>query len=290
MPLTTIYGGGTRVIGDVSTGLFPQPIHPDVMAYVAAQVANGYNPSRARVDALNNLVWAFIGNGIYEKCQIIYPFLGGTTANTHKWNLKNVADTDAAFRIAFTGTWVFADTGIAATPLNTANFGNVFYTPSVNATNNDAHMSIYIRNSFTGTGAPIGGRNGNQASSTAFQIFASTGLSITTLQAQNTNQGIAFGTAGAAGFYAGNRSSSVLSEAYYNGVKKGTSVAASASLATATGPIILGAVTNGLIIGRQFNTTSEMAFVSIGQSLTNIQQEMFYQIVQAYQTALGRQV
>lgn len=288
MPLTTIYGdgNGTRVIGSVSTGLFPQPLHPDVAAYVANQIANGYSPSRERVDALNNLVYELIGGGIYNNCQAIYPFLGGTTANAQKWNLKNAANTDAAFRLSFIGSWTYADTGIQTNSAINSNYARTFYTPSVNATSDNSHLSVYIRNSFTGTGCPIGGINGNQAGSVGFQIFASTALSGTTMQAQNTNQISNFGTS-AAGMYLGNRSGSTAQQAYYNGFLKATSSATSSSLASCTSEITLACRNNGAF-AMQWPTNSEIAFASIGQSLTDVQARAFSIAVKAYQTALGR--
>lgn len=291
MPITAISGGSqtTKVIGSTSLGLFPQPLHPDVMAYVNAQVSNGYSPSRGRVDALNNLVYALIGNGIYSKCQAIYPFLGGTTGNAQKWNLKNVADTDAAFRLGFQGSWTFAETGVKVTAVSASNYARTYYTPSTNATNNSGHLSAYIRTVYTGQGCIIGGSNGTLATSVAYQIFASTTYSQSVIQGQNTSQWIAYGTSGAAGFYQANRSTSTAQQAYYNGTLKATGTAASSSIASATSELTL-ASRNGGAFSMSFGNSAEMAFISIGTSLTAFENQMFYEIVQAYQTSLGRQV
>jgi hypothetical protein len=293
MPLTTIYGdgNGTRVIGSTSMGLFPQPLHPDVAAYVGNQVANGYSPSRARVDALNNLVYELIGGGVYDKFQVIYPFLGGTTANAQKWNLKNAANTDAAFRLSFTGSWTFSETGIVMTSASQSNYARTFYTPSVNATNTDSHLSVYIRNQFTGTGCPIGGIAGSQATSLGYQIFASTILNGSTMQAQNTSNIISFGTS-SAGLYVGTITPDVNTPrfAYYNGNQTATATG-SQSLAGCTAEIYLGLRNNGS--GNptvQWPTTSEIALATIGLSLNKIQVRNYYIAVQAYQTTLGRQV
>ncbi len=288
MPLTTIYGDGTRVVGSLSGGLFPQPIHPDVSAYVANLIANGYTPSTARVSTLNNFVYTLIGNGIYDKCQVIYPVLGGTTASVHKWNLKNPADTDAAFRLTFNGSWTFADTGMKTSAASVANYARTYYTPSAHATSNSGHLSVYIRNSYSGTGCIIGGSAGGATTSVAFQIFASTAFSTTTIQAQNTAQASAFGIS-AAGMYMGNRSASNAQQAYYNGFQRSSSTAASSSLASATSMITMGCRNNGSFV-MEHPTNSEIAFASIGQSLNAAQSRAFYLAVQAYQRGLGRQV
>ena len=48
-------------------------------------------------------------NNIWEQLTIFYPFVG-TSANQHKLNLINPANTDAAHRITFTGSWDHSQT------------------------------------------------------------------------------------------------------------------------------------------------------------------------------------
>jgi hypothetical protein len=287
MPLTALGGAaGTVVIGDTTTTVFPQTLHPNVMAYVAAQAANGYNPSRTRVDALNNLVWGLVGMGLWDKCQAIYPFLGGTTADAQKWNLKDVRDVDAAFRVTFTGSWTFAETGVKTTTASTANYARTYYTPSTNATSNSVHLSVYIRNQYTGSGCVIGGTNSSSAIAPAIQIFASTTLSGTTVQARNSSDFITYGTS-SAGFYAGNRNTSSSQQAYYNGVQR--AISAATSLALTTSELTISCRNNGGFVMEQ-PTNSEIAFATIGTSLTAFEQRVMYQLIQTYQTSLGRQV
>lgn len=289
MPLTALGGTtGTVVIGDTTTTVFPQTLHPNVMAYVAAQVANGYSPSRARVDALNNLVWGLVANGIWDKCQVIYPFLGGTTAAAQKWNIKNVQDTNAAFRLTFNGSWTFAETGIKPVTASTANRARTYYTPSINATNNSGHLTAYVRTQFTGTGCIIGGINGGFTTSIGFQIFVGTSVSGTTIQARNTVDISNFGIF-TPGMYSGNRSSSTSQQAYYNGLLRSQNSNASSLLSSATGELTMAARNLGTLTFDSANN-SEIAFTTIGQSLSALEQKLMYQIVQAYQTALGRQV
>jgi hypothetical protein len=288
MPLTALGGtSGTVVIGDTTTTVFPQTLHPNVSAYIAAQVANGYSPSRARVDALNNLVWGLVGSGIWDKCQAIYPFLGGTTAAAQKWNIKNVQDTNAAFRLTFTGSWTFAETGIKPVTASTANYARTYYTPSVHATSNSGHLTTYIRTQFSGTGCVIGGSTSFSGAADAFQIFASTALSSTTIQAQNATNQSTYGTSGAVGMYSGNRSSSASQQAYYNGFLRSSNTSTSTALTTSE-LTMAGRNYGSLTIERP--TDSEIAFTTIGTSLTALENKLMYQIVQAYQTALGRQV
>lgn len=53
--------------------------------------------------AITNLVLDLKSAGIWSKIDALYPFVGGT-ASTHKYNLKDPRDLDAAFRITFNET------------------------------------------------------------------------------------------------------------------------------------------------------------------------------------------
>jgi len=53
-------------------------------------------------------------------CQAIYPFVGGS-ASAHKFNLINPADTDAAFRLTFSGTLTHDEKGVKGSTNGLAN-------------------------------------------------------------------------------------------------------------------------------------------------------------------------
>ena len=55
--------------------------------------------------AINDLVGGLKDNGTWASYDAIYPMIGGTAAS-HKWNLKNPLDTDAAYRLTFYGSWI----------------------------------------------------------------------------------------------------------------------------------------------------------------------------------------
>jgi len=99
----------------------------DVLAFVSA---TGITDNTQK-SAVNTLVTSLKGYSIWTKLNAIYPFIGGT-ASTHKWNLKDPRDLDAAYRLSFTGGWThnangitgngtnaYADTFYAANPINT---------------------------------------------------------------------------------------------------------------------------------------------------------------------------
>ena len=83
----------------------------------------------------------------------IYPFVGGT-ASSHKWNLKNPLDTDAAFRLVFSGGLTHSSTGIKGNGTN--GYFDTFLNPStVFDSTSGGSMFTYIRNN-TATQADLG--------------------------------------------------------------------------------------------------------------------------------------
>ncbi len=62
--------------------------------------------------AINTLVLAMKAASIWDKAVAVYPFVGGS-ASTHKFNLKNPADTDEAYRMTFAGSnWQHTASGV----------------------------------------------------------------------------------------------------------------------------------------------------------------------------------
>jgi hypothetical protein len=295
MPLTALGGStGTVTVGDVSLGLFPQPLHPNVMAYVAAVTANGYSPSRSRVDALNNLVWSLVGEELWDKCQAIYPFLGGTTIDTHKWNIKNVADTNAAFRLTATvvSGFTYSESGVQSnsTAIGQNQFLNTFYIPfsktsltTPQSTTSSAHMSAYINVAPTLNGsALIGSAIPGLASTSQLGRLSTSGFAFATVNTNNSNF----------------MQTSVMTTGFYLPVRTGTANvfyrnganvnSPTGSTSTVSAPAAATYLFNRTTLGSA--TNGRIGFVSLGDSLTTQESLDFYNIVQAYQTALGRQV
>lgn len=67
--------------------------------------------------AVNQLVLDLKSYSIWTKMKAIYPFVGGT-ASTHKWNLKDPQDTNAAFRLTFNGGITHSSSGVKGNSTN----------------------------------------------------------------------------------------------------------------------------------------------------------------------------
>ena len=123
-----------------------------VQSYVSAGVSNDAD-AQAFIDAagitdatqqsaINTLVTDLKGYGIWTKMKAIYPFVGGTSS-THKWNLKDPRDLDAAFRLVFAGGITHSSTGALWNGTN--GYANTYLSPATSLTTSSGHFSYYSR-------------------------------------------------------------------------------------------------------------------------------------------------
>ena len=126
-------------------GVAPPPIDADAQAFLTA--AGITDPTIT--SAIDTLVVQLKADGIFTKMKAIYPFVGGT-ATTHKYNLKNPLDTDAAFRLVFSGGWTHSANG--ATPNGTNAFADTFFNPSTDFVIGSTHLSYYSRTNVASVG------------------------------------------------------------------------------------------------------------------------------------------
>jgi hypothetical protein len=100
----------------------PPVVDPDAQAFITA--AGISNPTQQ--SAINSLVISLKGYSLWNKLYVIYPFVGGT-ASSHKFNLKDPRNLNAAFRLEFFGGWTHNDNGITGNGTNT--LANTFFNP-----------------------------------------------------------------------------------------------------------------------------------------------------------------
>ena len=93
--------------------------------------------------ALNTLVIALKAAGLWTAInKAIWPILGGS-ASTHKWNLKDPRDLDAAYRLNIQGGWTHSATGML--PNGTTGYADTFFSPSVEFSSNLGALGFYSR-------------------------------------------------------------------------------------------------------------------------------------------------
>jgi hypothetical protein len=283
MPLTALGGPtGTVVVGDVGTVLFPQILHPNVFAYIDAQASIGYQMTRTEINAINNLVWGLVGTGLWDKLNLIYPFIG-SSLNAQKWNLKDVAN----YNIVFTGTAFTTSTanGLQKTTTATTSYGSIPFNVRTLLSNTSYHISCYVGTSQSGgLVSPFGSYAGVVGQ--VFRIYTNT----TSFGAQfggATGVNIFLGTTGTTGYIIGTRTAINSASAYIAGIPiaRNTTTASATTLPNAAN-IDVGLMTQGFT----FVSTQAIRMATVGSSLTDSDAANLNTLVQAFQTKLGRQV
>jgi hypothetical protein len=231
--------------------------------------------------AVNQLVVDLKGYGIWTKMNFIYPFVGGT-ASTHKWNLKNPLDTDAAFRLLFSGGVTHSTNGVQFGGVN--GWAETYLNPNtVFNTNDSFHLSIYSRtNSASNSAYEMGGQNGSTR--TALLLRSALG---NVFNYAHLN-GIVTANPNSTGMYVSTRETSTSLKLFRNNVQLGsTYTGANGARFDLTLPI--GAYKIGVNPPSNFSNR-QYAFASIGDGLTDTEAANLYTAVQAFQTTLGRNI
>jgi hypothetical protein len=253
-------------------------VDPDAQAFITAAAIT--DPTQQ--SAIITLVTDLKGYSIWTKMKALYPFVGGT-ASTHKWNLKDPRDLDAAFRLVFSGGWTHSSTG--ATPNGTNAYADTKLDLINNTTLNSTSFGVYSRTNSNGTEVEIGAEGNSPASGSNIFIRFS---NVTYARVNSLQAWISYSDTDSRGFYISNRTASNVVNTWRNNVKKATGTTASL-LPIGNVSYTLG-VNNNASGTKQYYSTKEQAFAFIGDGLTDTEAANFYTAVQAFQTTLGRQV
>lgn len=267
-------------------GIVNSQLDYDALSFIsAAGITN-----QTQVLAIHNLVNSLKIANVWSKMKAIYPFVGGT-ASTHKWNLKDPRDLNAAFRLVFYGGsvgWTHSSNG--ALPDGTSGYADTFFNPRNNLTNAELiHMSYYSRTNSAYSIEVVMGCS-DSSGGTALLVRRSTDIGGIQHDVQTGNATYISGTGtvtNGSGFFLGVQTSTDI-----RFLRNNTSVTltktANRNVDRQNQSMFLGAKSQ---IGTADNfTNKQVAFASIGTTLTPQNETDLYNIVQQYQTLLGRQV
>jgi hypothetical protein len=260
-----------------------QPLDPDALAFLAAA---GITDATITL-AIDTLVKDIKGYGIWTKLKAIYPFVGGT-ATTHKFNLKNPADTNAAFRLSFVGGWTHSANG--ALPNGTNAYANTYFADT-NFNQYNTHISFYSRTStaYSGEfGMGVGGSLGENSQS--LYIRRTDNSAAFDSGNSSSNNRISFSTLNTGlGFYNGSVTSQNSRKYYKNGIVEAIN-SNSLTQQFSGNNIFIAAYNQYNTGGAVFFSNKQAALASLGESFTDTEAANYYTAVQAFQTTLGRQV
>jgi hypothetical protein len=125
----------------------------DAAAYLNAigiNAATAYYPGTAFAisgadmrAAVSQFVSQLKAAGIWAKLRVVYPLVGGT-ASSHRLNLKDPRDLDAAFRLTFYGSPSHGPAGIAWN--GASQYADTYFVPSVHGeADGTGGLSAYVR-------------------------------------------------------------------------------------------------------------------------------------------------
>jgi len=228
--------------------------------------------------AINTLVTDLKTANIWTKMKAVYPILGGS-ASSHKYNLVNPLDSDAAYRLTFSTGWTHSSTGM--TPSSA--FANTFLSTSIVGLNS-GHLSYYSRTNNTTVSCELGGGNPSPDSYTLLELRNASALG-----AFRYNNGVAqnqVAIADTRGFFIGTRTASNVIKLFRNN----TNIinGSEASNATSVFSQYIAAY-NGSNTAYSYSNR-QCAFASIGDGLTDSEAANFNTAVTTFQTTLARNV
>jgi hypothetical protein len=254
---------------------------PDAQAFITA--ASITDPTQQA--AINTLVVDLKGYSIWTKFSALYPFVTDKTVEADiksqmKFNLKDPRDLDAAFRLTWNGGGSWTANGYQPNGIN--GFADTKLNANTTLNLNNSSISYYSReNKPTSC---LMGAGFNQSSIILIPKFSS---------GDNTDYSNVYSTASnqtaqsnTQGLFLANRIISTSFKCFQNGV-----VYLNKNISSVSKPnsnVFIGARSE-TIFGQQY-TSNQCAFASIGDGLTDTEALNFYTAVQAFQTALNRNV
>ena len=244
----------------------PSAFDTDAQAFITAAAIT----DSTQQSAIDTLVVDLKDAGIWTKMKAIYPIVGGT-ASSHKFNLKDPRDLDAAFRLTFSSGWTHSSSGIL--PSNA--FADTKLIPSSNFTATNFHFGGYTST----TGVSVG-YHGCYPPNYFMNSFYSYNY-VEFFAGVNTPISASGGVVGLASFDKNGTNATI----YDNGtiLTAGTKTSSLPSVS-----FYLGAANNNGT-GTYYDD-KELSFYYFSDSLTSGEVGDLYTAVQAFQTTLGRQV
>jgi hypothetical protein len=193
-------------------------------------------------------------------------------ASQFKYNLVNPVDSDAAFRLVFNGGWTHSSNG--ATPNGVNGYADTKLNAGVELNGTSAHASLYPRTSL------VGGYGIQGDFTSRMDIINFGGVLYSAIG--TTGQTSYTGTY--SGLIVGSRTSSTSNKLYVGGTLRDTKTTSSTANFQNTNYWL------GACNLNTFYSSNQTAFASIGDGLTDTEAANLYTAVQAFQTALSRQV
>lgn len=248
-------------------------------------IQNAGITSSIEISAVTTLVNQLESSSLLNEIYAAYPFIGGTSTS-NMYNLVNPQDTDEAFRLSFNGGWTFASNG--ATPNGANAYADMHLDPSINLNETDLATWGY----FSRTNSAIYGE---------YVMGVATGLvggiqliarrdddlsyALSDFSSVTWRGAINFISTNGSGFFIGAQQGAN-AKLFKNGIELVSNSFARTTQVPPTGNVYLGALN---LNGDASNFTDKRCVFSfVSKKLTDSQIVSLNNIVQTFQTNLGR--
>jgi hypothetical protein len=250
----------------------PSPVVYDsgATAYLNALIVGGATGITESVSAATNTFFTTIRSaGIISKLYRMYPYVGGVSTS-----MGINALLPGTNNITFTGGWTFSSSGATPNGVNAYSL-----TVQQGAQSAVFALGAYLNDGFTTNSTALGAYDSNiDLSSISFGAGVLAGTSNTTVGTVRTT------TAQTRGFYGITRISNT-QEVF---IQNTSATTVNSTYAACDRAIAIGARNSDGTINDWFSR--RIAFVFFGNNLSSAEMITFYNAIQNYQTALGRQV
>jgi len=229
------------------------------------------------------LITGFKSNSLYAKTQAIYTFRGNTAAQ-HKFNSKNPLDTNAAFRLTFSGNGDFRNSGYQTNGANS--YANSYFIPSSNQDVNNNGITV------------VCGSNNPAIFSNTIEVGAYTGASqVSYLMLKNNNSNFRVraalnsespgcyqdGINESKGIFTGVKQSATIEKLFRNNVLLASAVAGGT---LPNIPIFIGSMNFG---GSPYNYSNQrLQMVIFHEGLSDAEVATLHSIIDLSETIAGR--
>lgn len=246
-----------------------------------------------QVSAINTLINGLKANNLWSKMKAVYPFVTDKTlqadmAAQMKFNLVNPQDSDAAFRLAFSGGWTYSTNG--AQPNGVNGFAYTSLVPDNNGlTANNNSLSFYSRTSAANGATQFYEMgSGNTTGTDLISLYTRRSTDIAAYDtgsfALNRNS---YTNTDGSGYYIGKINSDLTSKVFRNGVLKGTKTITNQATLSSFQIYLGGFNENNTTV---YFSPKQVAFAHIGTGLSDAEVAILNQLVTDYETTLNRNV
>ncbi len=234
--------------------------------------------------AIRKLVTDLKTSNTWNKFNAVYPFVGGSSFS-HKFNLKDPRDLDAAFRINWIGGVTHSSNGIQANGTN--GYGNTNLNPLTHMVLYDSHLSVYSRTNVAEASSDLAVVSaGNNPRLNIHSRWTDNNTYVDVYSSAASSR-VTFAGSNSLGFFVGTRRADNDMEAYSNGSSIGIKSTTVTNFLTNLNMYICCQNSNGT---PAMFSTREYAFATMGLGLTSQNVSDLYTIIQTFQTTLGRNV